>query len=52
MEMLQKELGVMDSTASSLCKDNNIDLLIFNMSKQGNITKAVCGENIGTVITK
>lgn len=52
MEMLQKELEVMDSTASSLCKDNNIDLLVFNMSKEGNITKAVCGENIGTVITK
>lgn len=52
MEMLQKELEVMDSTASSLCKDNNIDLLVFNMSKPGNITRAVCGENIGTVITK
>ncbi|MGL5383156.1 MAG: UMP kinase [Culicoidibacterales bacterium] len=52
MDMLQKELEVMDSTASSLCKDNNIDLLVFNMSKPGNITRAVCGENIGTVITK
>ncbi|ENH98207.1 uridylate kinase [Gracilibacillus halophilus YIM-C55.5] len=50
MEILNEGLGVMDSTASSLCMDNNIPLLVFSISEEGNIKKAVVGENIGTII--
>ncbi|WP_163536824.1 UMP kinase [Gracilibacillus sp. YIM 98692] len=50
LEILNEGLGVMDSTASSLCMDNNIPLLVFSISEEGNIKKAVLGENIGTII--
>ncbi|WP_274361450.1 UMP kinase [Paenibacillus thermotolerans] len=50
MEVLNKNLGVMDSTASSLCMDNNIPLLVFSISEQGNIKRAVLGEEIGTIV--
>ncbi|SFM31751.1 uridylate kinase [Gracilibacillus orientalis] len=50
LEILNEGLGVMDSTASSLCMDNNISLLVFSISEEGNIKKAVIGENIGTII--
>lgn len=50
MEMLNRGLGVMDSTASSLCMDNNIPLIVFNVDKRENIKRAVCGEVIGTVV--
>ncbi|WP_199618018.1 UMP kinase [Paenibacillus alkalitolerans] len=50
MEMLNKNLGVMDSTASSLCMDNNIPLIVFSISEQGNIKRAVLGEKIGTIV--
>lgn len=49
-EILAKNLGVMDATAASLCKDNNIDLIVFNMNKDGNIVKAIKGETIGTTV--
>ncbi len=52
MEVLQKQLQVMDTTAISMCMDNNIDLVVFNMGTNGNILKAVEGEKIGTLITK
>jgi uridylate kinase len=52
MEVLQKQLQVMDSTAITMCMDNNVDLVVFNMSTSGNILKAVEGEKIGTLITK
>ena len=52
MELLQRELQVMDSTATSMCMDNNIDLVVFNMNERGNIIKAVKGEVAGTVISK
>lgn len=48
MEVLNMGLKVMDSTAASLCKDNKIPLVVFNITKQGNIAKAVRGEAIGT----
>lgn len=41
LEVLNKGLQVMDSTAASLCMDNNIELLVFNMNESGNIKKAV-----------
>lgn len=49
-EILSKELAVMDSTAASLCKDNKLNLIVFNMNNKGNIVKAVSGEKIGTLV--
>ncbi|MGL4949059.1 MAG: UMP kinase [Anaeroplasmataceae bacterium] len=49
-EILNKNLAVMDSTAASLCKDNNLPLLVFNMNTNGNIVKAIKGEIIGTIV--
>jgi uridylate kinase len=50
-EILAKELQVMDSTAASLCKDNGLSLIVFNMNKDGNILKAAKGDRIGTLVT-
>lgn len=52
IEVLNKEIKVMDSTAITLCMDNNMDIVVFNMFEEGNIAKVVQGENIGTVVTK
>ncbi len=49
-EVLEKGLGVMDSTAASLCRDNNINIHVFGLAEEGNVMKAVCGEKIGTII--
>jgi uridylate kinase len=49
-EVLELGLGVMDSTASALCKDNNIEIVVFDMNKQGNIKRAAAGEAVGTRI--
>ena len=49
-EILAKNLQVMDSTAASLCKDNKMNLIVFNMNTKGNIVKAVKGEKIGTLV--
>lgn len=48
-EVLAKNLAVMDSTAASLCKDNNMPILVFSVEEPENIFRAVCGENIGTI---
>lgn len=50
MEMLNKGLGIMDSTASSLCMDNEIPLIVFSVMEEGNIKKVVLGDPIGTTI--
>lgn len=50
MEVLERQLKVMDMTAISLAMDNELPLLIFNLKQKGNILKAACGENIGTKI--
>ncbi|NLP14509.1 MAG: UMP kinase [Clostridium sp.] len=50
LDVLNKELGVMDSTAASLCKDNNIPIIVFGLNEPDNIIKVVLGENIGTTI--
>ncbi|MGL4374711.1 MAG: uridine monophosphate kinase, partial [Turicibacter sp.] len=50
LEVLNKGLQVMDSTAASLCMDNDIELCVFNMNEIGNIKKAVAGETIGTIV--
>lgn len=49
-EVLEKDLKVMDSTAASLCRDNEITIHVFGIAEEGNVMKAVCGEKIGTVI--
>lgn len=49
-EVLNKDLAVMDSTAASLCKDNNLPILVFSIEDPENIYKAINGENIGTVV--
>lgn len=52
MDLLNKGLQVMDSTATTMCMDNDIDLVVFNMNEPGNIIKAVNQEVNGTLITK
>jgi uridylate kinase len=49
-QVLEQNLKVMDSTAASLCRDNNIDIHVFALAEEGNVVKAVCGEKIGTII--
>lgn len=49
-EVLAKNLNVMDSTAASMCRDNDISLLVFSMKDPNNISKAINGENLGTVV--
>jgi len=50
IEVLNRKLNVMDSTATSLCMDNNIPILVFDINQKGNLLKAVSGENIGTIV--
>ena len=50
LEVLNRGLKVMDSTAISLCMDNNIPIQVFNITEKGNMMKAVLGENIGTLV--
>ncbi|HZJ85311.1 MAG TPA: UMP kinase [Syntrophomonadaceae bacterium] len=50
IEVLNKGLGVMDSTAASLCMDNEIPIIVFDLTRSGNIMKVVMGEDIGTYV--
>jgi uridylate kinase len=50
LEVLQRGLKVMDSTAISMCMDNRLPIIVFNLRKPGNIKKAVMGETIGTLV--
>lgn len=50
IDVLNMGLGVMDSTAASLCMDNNIPIIVFDLTREGNILKAVLGEKIGTYV--
>ncbi|WP_423363913.1 UMP kinase [Mycoplasma sp. P36-A1] len=52
MKMLEQGLEVIDTTAAAMCMDNDIDLVVFDMNKKGNIKKAVSGEVDGTLISK
>jgi len=50
-DVLEKRLNVMDASAISLCMDNNLPIMVFNMRQSGNIVKAVCGDlSIGTLV--
>lgn len=50
MDVISRELKVMDATSTTLCKDNNIPIVVFSMDIPGNITKAALGEEIGTIV--
>ncbi len=50
LDVLKDGLEVMDSTASSLCMDNDIPLIVFSIMEEGNIKRAVIGESIGTIV--
>ncbi|WP_102271430.1 UMP kinase [Cytobacillus massiliigabonensis] len=50
LDVIKEGLAVMDSTASSLCMDNDIPLIVFSIMEQGNINRAVMGEPIGTIV--
>ncbi|MEG0110227.1 MAG: uridine monophosphate kinase, partial [Oscillospiraceae bacterium] len=49
-EILSQELGVMDSTAASMCRDNSIPILVFSVDDPQNIVRAVMGDEIGTIV--
>ena len=50
IDVLTKNLKVMDATAISLCRDNSLPIIVFNLQKKGNIRSAICGKKIGTYI--
>ena len=50
-EVLARRLKIMDQTAFTLCRENHLSLIVFDMDTQGNLVKVVAGENIGTVVT-
>lgn len=50
LDLVNQDLKVMDATAATLCMDNNIDVVVFNMNTKGNIKKAVTGHDIGTTV--
>ena len=49
-EIYNRNLKIMDLTATALCKENNLPVLVFNMDKKGNLKKVINGENIGTIV--
>ena len=49
-EVLSRNLKVMDSTAISMCRDNNLPIVVFNLEQRGNIKRVICGEPIGTKV--
>ncbi|PLX74585.1 MAG: UMP kinase [Desulfuromonas sp.] len=51
LEVLQKNLQVMDATATSLCMDNSLPIVVFDLTATGNIERVVCGADIGTIVT-
>ena len=50
MDVIRKGLKVMDATAISLCKENDLPIVVFNLRKRGNIKKAVLGQKVGTIV--
>jgi uridylate kinase len=52
IDVLNKGITVMDSTAISLCMDNDMDIIVFNMFEAGNIQKVVEGKIVGTLVTR
>lgn len=52
MDVIQKQLQVMDQTATTMCMENNIDLIVFNMNEKDNIINVITDETLGTRVTK
>jgi uridylate kinase len=52
LDILNKGLKVMDATAASLCMDNNIPIIVFDLTKSGNMEKVILGKPVGTLVTK
>lgn len=52
LDVLNKKLNVMDTTATSLCMDNDIPIIVFDINKHGNLKKVIEGEKIGTIVKK
>ena len=50
LEALQKNLKIMDSTAISLCRDNELPIIVFNLNEDGNIKKVIMGQQVGTIV--
>lgn len=50
LEVLNKKLNVMDTTATSLCMDNNIPIIVFDINEKGNLKKLIDGKEIGTIV--
>lgn len=50
MEAINRSLGIMDLTAFTLCMENNLPIVVFDITQRGNITRAACGEKIGTLV--
>ena len=50
-DALRQDIRVMDQTAMTMCKDNNLSMVVFGMEGEGNVTSAIMGERIGTVVT-
>ena len=50
IDVLNKNLQVMDATATSLCMDNNLPIIVFDLTTPGNIKKVISGESIGTIV--
>jgi uridylate kinase len=51
LEALQRQLKVMDSTAFSLCMDNRMPIIVFDLFKPGNLRRVILGEKVGTLVT-
>ena len=51
-DVLARDLRVMDSTAITLCRENKLPILVFNMNEKGNLTRLLKGEPIATVVTE
>ncbi len=51
LDVLEKDLRVMDLTSITLCQENNLPIKVFNMNVKNNLRKLITGENIGTLIT-
>ncbi|MFA5839689.1 MAG: UMP kinase [Candidatus Margulisiibacteriota bacterium] len=52
MEVIQRRLKVMDTTAASLCMENKIPILVLNLTERGNIKKAILGKDVGTLVSE
>ena len=51
MEVIQKNLRVMDLTAITLCQENNLPIVVFDMNQRGNLKRVIMGEPVGTTVS-